>query len=359
MSSRSRFFPYVFGALLFLTPALLPAAAGGAPDNLKIKIGVLLALSGPLTPLAQEVQRGVELAHSETGAAAAVAVVYEDVGSLSPRQAATAAHKLLDIDRVQLALSMIIEEAEPIIPIFTAKRVPLLVLWDSNKRLLTASEYVFSNGFSTEKSAEVAADYAVKTLKLKKIAILGHITPAVEILAQSFADRAAALGSEVIYRKLVDINTTEFKALIPALRKQQPDGVYFLLAPPFGGVFLKEAAGLQLAAKFLTTDLFTADSINTAGDHADGVYFTGIYADDPETLTAQYRARYHAAPVDITLVALGYDGMQKALQAASLMTTRATDPVQALLKVFGPTRSAARTERLFQVSKGQTVTVRD
>jgi ABC-type branched-subunit amino acid transport system substrate-binding protein len=81
-----------------------------------LKIGVLLGLSGELAPLGQEIQKGLNLAADHINQTAKLELVFEDIGSLNPKQAASAAQKLLNVDHVQAVVCMIIEEAEPVIP---------------------------------------------------------------------------------------------------------------------------------------------------------------------------------------------------------------------------------------------------
>lgn len=232
-----------------------------------------------------------------------------------------------------------------------------MVLWDSNRRLKEAGDYIFSSGYSTEASAEIAADYALQKLHLKRFAVVGHTSPAVQIFSDTFSKRVLQAKGQILYRQLVPSEITDFKVILPGIKKVNPDGVYFLFFPPFSGTFLKQAAELKIKAQFLTADLFTGDAVNIAGGKAEGVYFTNIYAEQPEVVSAEYQAKYGTKPLEVSLVALGYDGLLKVGQALPVLPSAKTMQ-QALLQVFGPTRSVERREKLYRVVNGRALEVK-
>ncbi len=328
---------------------------GTAPvvSNNPIKVGVILPLTGDIGFLGEEIKKGIDLGLEDIDQGL-IEVVYED-DAFDPAKTASAANKLLAINKIDLGATMIVEEARPIVKIFNDQKVPLLVLWDSNKFIQDSGEYVFSNGFSTEQAGEDMATYAYQTLGLRKIAILGHIDPWSEIISQSFLSQFTNLGGQIVQEEYAAVDTLDYRTLLSKTKTLKPDGIYFPMIPPANAIFLKQAKQLGLKSAFLTGDAFIQDSIIEAGEAANGVYFTNHYADESYNLSTRYVGKFKTQPVDISLVAFGYDGVMKIADA--LQTSNSGVILDGLNQIFGPNRSAERQEKIFKVQNGKPVLV--
>jgi len=320
-----------------------------------IKIGAILPLSGNLAFFGEEIKKGVDLAVDELKREGVdIQVIYEDDQSLSPRATANAANKLLNIDKIDVGLTMLVEESRPIAPIFNDKKIPLLVLWDSNKFIKESGEYLFSNGFSTEMAGRVMAEYARKSLGLRKIAILEHIDPWAEIIAKSFKDNFKEMGGSVVYDEKIPADTTDYRTSILKIKKLNPDGVYFPMVPMNSVRFLTQSDQLGLKSVFLTGDGFIQDVIDKSGDSSEGVYFTNIFTANPDDIASKYQAVYGKNPLDITLVSFGYDGVLKISEAYKKSKKSIKGGMD---MVFGENRSADKVEKIFKVVNGVAVEV--
>ncbi|MEK7390909.1 MAG: ABC transporter substrate-binding protein, partial [Patescibacteria group bacterium] len=101
-------------------------------DKTAIKVGVIIPLTGDLAIIGEELKKGIDLAISELQFKGLnITAIYED-DRFDPKVTATAANKLLNIDKVNFAVTFSIEEARPIVSIFNDHKVPLVVTWDSN-----------------------------------------------------------------------------------------------------------------------------------------------------------------------------------------------------------------------------------
>ena len=71
----------------------------------------------------EEIKKGVDIAVSEyKDKGIDINVIYEDDQSLSPTIAVNAANKLLNIDKIDVGLTLLVEESRPIAPIFNKKK---------------------------------------------------------------------------------------------------------------------------------------------------------------------------------------------------------------------------------------------
>jgi ABC-type branched-subunit amino acid transport system substrate-binding protein len=162
-------------------------AAVGEPLPQQFKVGVILPFSGELASLGQEAKRGMQLALDDLGGAKTpLKLIFADDHRAGTPATVPAAQKLLNVDRVDLGLTLWIEDSRLIAPLFTARKIPLVVLWDSNESIHASGDFVFSNGFSTEAAGIDMASFAAKQLKVKNVAVLRHEDAWAEIISQSF-----------------------------------------------------------------------------------------------------------------------------------------------------------------------------
>ena len=322
-----------------------------------IKIGVILPLTGDLAFLGEEIKKGIDLAVSEyNDKGIDINVIYEDDQSLSQIAAVNAANKLLNIDKVDIGLTMLVEESRSIAPIFNKKEIPLLLLWDSNNFIQGSGDYIFSNGFSTELAGESMADFAYNDLGLRTVAIIGHIDPWADIITRSFKDKFEIMGGRIVYNEQFNIDTKDYRTAILKIKQLNPDAVYFPMLPMNSVQFLTQARQFGLKSVFLTGDSFISDAINKAGDASEGIYFTNIYAVSENGLFERYKKFYNSDPVDITLVSFGYDGVIKTIGSGNKSSKKIKENLESVL---GNDRSANRVEKIYKVQAGIPVEVKD
>lgn len=319
----------------------------------QIMIGAILPLSGPVAVYGTESQKGIQLAIEEMNAEKwlNITVIFEDDKSVEPTASVEAANKLANIDKVDLVITMVVEESKPTMPIFRDQKIPMLVLWDANKYIKEGGEYVFSNGFSTEKTGERMAEFAYDNLSLRNIAIMRHEDAWAEIISEAFKARFEGLGGSITYQDSLALDQTDFKTVITKIISKHPDGIYFPMLPPSSAQFLTQADQLGLNTVKMTGDAFTQDVIDAAGLAAEGVYLTNGYADSPEVLAEKYKQRFGSDPIDIAIFASGYEGVKKIERALERINYK---PIKdSLDETFGSDHSSSKTEKIFRVEIGK------
>ena len=318
----------------------------------QIKVGAILPLSGDLAALGEEVKRGIELATEDAkGAVKNIAVIYED-DQYIPKMDVSAASKLINVDKVDVAMTMFVEQAKPMASMFNNNKTPLLVLWDSNE-FIKSNKYLFGNGFSTEKAGEVMAEYAYNNLHMKTVAIIGHIDPWADIISNAFNNKFQKLGGRVVYDERFNTDVADYKTAIVKIKQVNPDGVYFPMMPMNNAKFLMQAKQLGLNKPLLTGDALIQDVITETGTASEGVHFTNIYSNDTDVLVKKYKAKYGQEPMDVTLVSFGYDGLIKIADAAKAKGETAQEIADGLQSIFGASRSADRIEKIYRVVGGK------
>ena len=331
------------------------AAVGSifSPDT-PLRVGVILPLTGDFSSFGTEVRRGVEL-----GVDAAVKngyhidAIYEDAKSDFGAGPLSATHKVLTVDDADIGLTMVTEQAKPIIPVFDQHKIPLLVVWDSNKALTEAGVSVFSSGFSTEGAGEQMAEYAYSELGLRRIAILQHKDAWAEVIAPAFAQKFQSLGGTIVLDEKVDLSVTDYRTIIARIKQTNADGTYFPLIPPTNAQFIIQARQYSLPGALLTADAFQLDVIRQLGDVGNGIYYTNIHTNMADELARLYQAKFGEEAHDVAFVSMGYDGIAKIIEAANIRESL----MEGMLEVFGPSRSADKIEKVFKIVEGKPVEV--
>ncbi len=284
--------------LTFILALLLLASCsktGAVVADEPIKIGVIVPLIGPFAPLGTEFQRGVQLAFEEaTSQGLSVKVLYEDDIRITPSAVVAAGNKLINVDTVDVGITMIIEESKPVASMFEGAQTPLIVMWDANEHIKESGEYLYSTGFSTELAGQDVADLAFDQ-GLRRIAILRHLEPWAQVIAPAFTERFQNLGGTIVLDEDLPMDTVDFRTTI--LKIPEADGVFFAMFPTYSNNFVTQVRQFREELVLFTGDAFTMDMIEAAGPAAEGVFLANVHAEQATILTEKYKERFGVDPI--------------------------------------------------------------
>jgi ABC-type branched-subunit amino acid transport system substrate-binding protein len=110
----------IFTTLLFLI--FLTTTVNGE----ELRLGTTLSLTGPYATYGRQALQGIQKAIAEKNSAGGVngkevKLFVEDFGTLDLRAALSGARKLIDIEKVDVFLPLIVEDSEVIVPITSQK----------------------------------------------------------------------------------------------------------------------------------------------------------------------------------------------------------------------------------------------
>lgn len=150
----------------------------GEESGETVKIGFIGPFSGTSALMGEEQKTAFDIAMKEIngqeGKESLFSVVYED-GKCEGLSAATAAQKLISIDKVKALISVCSAETLSVAPIAQQNKVPLLAVWPTNPKVSEAGEYVFRNSYSDADSAKVIANLLIDN-KYSEILVLTEET---------------------------------------------------------------------------------------------------------------------------------------------------------------------------------------
>jgi len=143
-----------------------------------------------------------------------------------------------------------------------------------------------------------AADFAVRSLKCKAVAIVHDKTAYGQGLAEVFENRFKELGGEVLSFDGIQPGDKDFKALVTRLKPFRPDLLYFGGTYTEGGLILRQAREAGVSVPFLTGEIsYDPDFLRIAGDAAEGAFVTYLgrppeLLDTAKSFIEKYRLHY-------------------------------------------------------------------
>jgi len=269
----------------------------------EVKIGVIMPMSGDIGGFGQSAVEGLNVAYEmnnklENGDDIKLVLVDNKSDKI---EAANAATKLVSYDKVSaiigaltstntMAMTKIAENAK--VPVVAPVATNILV----TKRKDFVSRVCFSDAFQ----GEVAANFAMNTLKLKKTVLVTDVKNDYSIgISKVFKRAYKKLGGTILQQVKINQGDADYKAMLSNIKALNPELIFFPIYSAEAALIAKQAKQLGIKAKFMGTDGMTADKVffEVGGDAVEGFYATDLYSPStPKTteLAKKYEKAYKA-----------------------------------------------------------------
>ena len=244
----------------FLLPILLvlvflaaPAAADAG--NKIVKVGVTVPLSGNLAHVGTDIQRGMELALEDLkDSKTSIELVFED-NQHNPKSAASAAQKLLDVDGVDILVS-IWDMADIVAPLAERRKTPhLSIRWNPGVAKDNKYTITFESTYISYTASQVEL---LKALGVKKLALITEESQGWVLSRNSLKEKASAAGLEVVFDETFVPENTDLLTIVTKMLAKKPDIVVTNTYQPNLDLVLKRIR--QRAPKMRITGYFEAIS---------------------------------------------------------------------------------------------------
>lgn len=142
------------------------------------------------------------------------------------------------------------------------------------------------------------ADFAVNTLKAKKIFIIQDKTAYGTGLANEFKAAAEQLGAEILGEEGISVGDKDFNGVLNNVKAKNPDLVFFGGLYAEGGILLKQARDKELNMPFMGGDgMDSSGLVDIAGDAVKNFYYTSVAGDTLKTengkkFAEDYKAKF-------------------------------------------------------------------
>ena len=321
-----------------LAAALAFATAPALAQDV-VKIGFASPLTGAQASYGKDNQNGAQMAIDELNAAQpriggkpVKFVLLAEDDQAEPKLGPVIAQKLVDARVAAVVGHFNSGVTIPASKVYSDAGIPQLSVSTNVKYTQQGFKTAFRLMADDGKQGKALGEYAVKVLKLKRLAVVDDATAYGQGLADEFEKAVKASGGQVVKREHTNDKAVEFAPLLTSIKAQNPDAIFF-------GGYDQQAAPMvrQMKAQGMNMKLMGGETMNStkfielAGPAAEGSIASTPGAalesrPGGAAFATKYKARYGQ---DVGLYApYFYDGVMVA--AAAMKAADSTDPAKVL-----------------------------
>lgn len=290
MSPRTLIMSFLFTVVFVLDISFARAQSPSAPS---ITIGVILPLSGPAANFGAIAQRGIELALEDLSPEdrARTRVLYEDDGLVNARSA-TAARKLISIDKVDALVTWSSGTALTVASIVEGGRVPQIAI-ASDPAVVRNKKFSFTYWPLPEDESRTLYDYLVRIGK-RRVALLTLTHNGSLAIRDAFATLVEQDEKvKIVANEEVAGDVNDFRGVLSRVKaKGEADCFIPILFPGQLAVSIKQAREVGIHGSLAGFETFEdKDEFRASGGLLAGaVYASG--ADPDPGFIKRYRAKF-------------------------------------------------------------------
>lgn len=266
-----------------------------------MKIGVIGPMSGNNAALGQNCRQGLEFARSKLQATGIdYQFIFEDDG-FQPARAASAANKLINIDKVDALITCSAVSGSAAAPIAAAKQQFIMTVIASEAKIASQSPYSFLHWPSPSKEANKLLELFAKK-NAQKIAFFIENHPGAKALGDAAIAATKKSGREAIEYNFMSTERN-FTDIVLKADAQKADMWVLLTLQP--GINL---IGKRIAEQGIKTPYTTEEIPTFMEDKSmfEGVEFVDVYDGEPE-FVQRYMEKYQTN--NLYGVAFAYDSL--------------------------------------------------
>ena len=326
-----------------------------------VKVGFAAPMTGAQAHYGKDFENGITLAVEDFNATKPVIggkqirIVLDSADDQAdPRTGTTVAQKLVD-DNVKGMLGHFNSGTTiPASRIYANAGIPEIAMATAPEYTTQGYKTAFRMMTSDTQQGSVAGEFAVKNLKVKKIAIVDDRTAYGQGLADQFEKAAKASGGTIVDREYTNDKAVDFKAILTKIKSSNPDLVYYGGADSQAAPMVRQMKTLGLRAPLMAGEMVKTDTfVKIAGDAADGTVasLAGLPMDQMPggaDYAAKYKKRFNE---DVqTYSPYAYDGAMAMFNA--MKKANSTDPAKYLPFLAKTDMPGVTTSKLAYDQKG-------
>jgi len=285
---------------------LILAACSGQVDTTPVEkidsivIGVIGPMTGDAASYGEAMTRQAQLAVDEINANGGInghpiELKIED-GKCNPKDSATAATKLINVDGVKVILGGACSgETMGAAPVAEKAQVILLSPLSTSPDITDAGDYIFRTAPSDLLQAEVAASNAY-SMGYRKAAVLYENTDYSQALGKAFQKAFIEEGGEIVAAENYNTEDSDFRTQFLKMKEAEPDMIYLVpQSGPKAIALVKQLKEIGITQQIFGGELYVGrDIIAENPALLEGVYATEIMVDEENPLTKEIFAKYEA-----------------------------------------------------------------
>ncbi len=287
--------------VLTLCLSLLFAFGCTRPDDTVIKIGAAGPMTGDQSKMGLDLRNATELAvvewNEKGGVLGKKIVMLAGDDQADPKQAVSIANKFINQKVAAVDGHWNSSCSIPASKYYNDANVVMISPATTNPQLtLQGFKHVFRVCGTDDQQGKVAAEFVLKVLHPKRVAVIHDKTAYGQGLADYFKK---ALGDkvQVVYYGGIIQRDPDYKAVLTTIKENKPELYFFGGIYPEAGRLVRQAKEIGLNIPMITGDgVFDPTFIGIAGNAAEGTYVT--FGKEPAGLASakdfieHYKARY-------------------------------------------------------------------
>jgi branched-chain amino acid transport system substrate-binding protein len=305
-----------------------------------IHIAAWMVVAGPDASLGTDTKRGVEIAIEDKGGKVLgfpIKLSVQDTGCNAEGGQAAATKLAADPTIVAAIGSSCSSEARPGAPILWKAGIATVSpsatspdLTDPTKR---GREYdgFLRTAHNDKVQGAIAAEFALKQLKVKKAATIHDGSIYAEKLQAIFSETFKKLGGTVTSQEAVAPTDTDMRPVLTKIATGKPEFIYFPVFIAAGGHItrqVKEVRGLEKTALMGADGIFSPDFYKAAGETAVGMYHSSpdfsAFGEGYKTFLEKHQKKYGEKPI-APFHAHAYDAAMMIFAAIEKVAKKAPD----------------------------------
>lgn len=290
---------------------------GGKGD---IIVGEFASLTGKEATFGQSSHKGTVLAVEEINAAGGVLgkkLLHKfDDNQSKAGESATVVKKLIARDGAVAILGEVaslrsLEGAD----VCQKNKVPMISPSSTNPSVTEKGDYIFRICFIDPFQGSVMAQFATKTLKVKRVAVLTDVAQTYSVgLATFFKERFTKDGGTIAAEGSFSSGDKDFKAQLTSIKPSNPEAIFLPCYYTEAALITRQARDLGITAPIFGGDGWEAPELLQIGGKAmENTYYSTHYspeATDPAVVNfvKKFQTRFNNEVPD-AMAALGYDSV--------------------------------------------------
>lgn len=258
----------------------------------RLKVGVILPLTGGLTEIGSAIRNGIELARADRGELfEKIDFAYED-DQYDGKQTLSAYRRLVTLNKVDLLFSFGSIAGHALTPLVEKQKLLMINIGFEEDFAAQRAQVIRSLNYSeqyVQKLLEYQRGIGVKHLQIINTE-LSFLNSMVSALKRNLKPDESL---EII--STVNPGDLDFRSLIPKLKSRGANSIGLFILPDQLQAFIKQADELRLSVKLYGTDLFeTAARLTPLGALDGAVYpYNWVEAQFAERYTDRFKSDAH------------------------------------------------------------------
>jgi branched-chain amino acid transport system substrate-binding protein len=314
-----------FGASLLILIFTVGCGSGSSTAPQEVTLGLTAPMTGDYAEYGTVFKNAAELAIEKVNAKGGVngkklKLVVAD-SKADPKEAANIAQKFVSDSSILAVIGDFTSTAALAgAPIYQKGGLVQLSPTSSHPDFTKQGTYIFRNIASQAVEGPALANYVIKDLNKKRVAIV-YIKNDWGIVAQEFfMNKAKELGAEIVaVEPYLPEQGKDFSAIITKIKEQKPDLIYLGMMYTDGALLAQQVKKADLNVTLCGTGaLYSSELLKLGGAAVEGLYLTvSFYPDDsrPEVqeFVKSYQEKYGKLPTQFA--AQAYDATNLIIEA--------------------------------------------